>query len=97
MKLLSIPGMMLGAGMMALGNLMPPLAGQRHATVLARPVDYDGLGRKKKAPRHPQHNARRRSQAWAAYAAKVVSTHSDRPDPRHDKYLHSDARSRRAR
>jgi hypothetical protein len=89
-------GSILGAAMLAIGGTMPPLRGQTAPTFEYRaPAPRDGLGRRK--PRKsPPVSAKPRTHAWRTYAAKVVSTHSDREDPRADKYLHSKARAARA-
>jgi hypothetical protein len=90
----------LGAAMMVTGDMMPPIAGRRTPT-FERSVEYDGAGRKKKAPVHPFHNAKRQWFGWSEFARKVMATHRDLPDgtgqddPRNDKYLHSHPRSMR--
>lgn len=60
----------------------------------AAPVNGDGKRLKRK--KHPRHGARLCSPAYRLFAEKVRATHSDKPDPRHDEYLHSHARSARA-
>lgn len=61
------------------------------AAVLASMPQVAGAHRPMSRPRR-----RHRTTAWRDYAAKVISTHSDREDPRDDKYLHSHARINRA-
>lgn len=86
----------LAAGMIGMGNVAPAYGHQPTPRFRLDGPQYDGLGRKVKPKQHPEHGQRKRSQAWREYAARVVATHSDRPDPRADKYLHSYARSMRA-
>lgn len=82
----------LAGAMLALQMEAPGLAARPTPTFA---VEYDGLGRKKLPPVHPKHNAKRRTKEWREYAARVVATHSDRPDPRAAKYLHAHARQQR--
>jgi hypothetical protein len=82
----------LAAAMLATSIFMPPAGGSSRPTFERR----EGLGRRKKLKNIPRDSlARRRTGAWREYAAKVVATHSNRPDPRDDKYLHAHARMRR--
>lgn len=86
---------MLGASMLAVNSFAPPLGGLERPAFVDRAPEYDGLGRKKKIVPTTDHLRSRRSRSWREYAARVVATHSDREDPRDDKYLHSHARQMR--
>ncbi len=83
------------ASMLAINSFAPPLGGAPRPAFVDRTPEYDGLGRKKKIVPTTDHLRRRRTNAWRAYADSVVATHSDREDPRDDKYLHSHARQMR--
>jgi hypothetical protein len=93
-------GMAAASLMLGASLAMPPM-GQRHTPTFQRAVEYDGLGRKVRAPKHPKHNAKRQMGAWQRYAVAVRATHSTDPfgnrqiDPRAAKYLHSHARAMR--
>ena len=57
------------------------------------PPIYDGLGRKRKRKAPLRAAKRWDTAAFRDFARRVRSTHSDKPDPRDDKYLHSHARA----
>jgi len=90
----SIAALGLSAAMRGFDYAAPAMGGHRAPRFEDRAPEYDGLGRKKRRVVVPEFKGRSRS--WRDYAARVVSTHSDRLDPRDDKYLHSHARRRRA-
>lgn len=73
---------------------MPAFSGHTREVMAA--IERDGLGRRLKPKSHPKHNARRQfERAFADFRKRVEATHSDREDPRDDKYLHSYARQMR--
>lgn len=85
-------------GMRAFDTEFPAFGGQAPAYHAATVARRDGLGRRVKPKKHPRHNAGRTSvtSSFADFRRRVEATHSDRIDPRDDKYLHSHARRMRA-
>lgn len=84
-------------GMRAFDNEFPAFSG--HGPVYhSVAAERDGYGRRVRPKLHPRHNAARTSSpaTFAEFRKRVEATHSDREDPRDDKYLHSHARQRRA-
>lgn len=96
---MSLKSLILGAtaaSMLAFNSFAPPMGGAYRPAFVDRAPEYDGLGRKKKiVPPHPKMRSRENA-GWRSYVERVEATHSDREDPRADKYLHSHARQMRA-
>lgn len=84
------------ASMLAFNSFAPPMGGAYRPAFVDRAPEYDGLGRKKRIVPVAPTSKRKQSRAWRDYAKRVEATHSDREDPRADKYLHSHARQIRA-
>ena len=86
---------MLAASMIGFDNALPVIGGTTGPRLVSEVTYLDGMGNRKRIPQHPDHGKRHRKREASVLRKKVIAMHSNVPDPRHDKYLNSYARTLR--